>query len=140
MSYQDDLMINFREEYKKIRDRFKEEDFPQAVSAPTDDPWATGMPEEMIPTQQQPETDWNLDEMDDDLREFEHLQGSIPVSAEEYKQVISEHPAVQQYGQQMEDLLMSIQDQMLDPNDPMTPEEAQKVFAQMMVENFGDKF
>lgn len=49
-------------------------------------------------------------------------------------------PIVQQHLPQMEALINEIMTQMADPNSPMTPEEAEKVFVQAMEENFSKYF
>lgn len=57
-----------------------------------------------------------------------------------YEDYLNNDPIIQQYGPQMEELLDSIIQQMQDPNDPMTEEEAKQYFAEQMDKNYSQYF
>lgn len=57
-----------------------------------------------------------------------------------YEELLATDPAVMEYGPQMEELLKELEGQMLDPNNPMTQQEAEKTFIELMEQNFGAKF
>lgn len=57
-----------------------------------------------------------------------------------FQQYMMEDPMMKQYGPEMEALLEEIVEQVNDPENPLTEEEAQKLFLEMMEEQFGQYF
>lgn len=70
----------------------------------------------------------------------ERFTGDKEVDSQNYLAYLESDPLMQQVGPQMESMLMEIDKQMLDPENPMTPEEAMETFSMMMEENFGGYF
>lgn len=66
--------------------------------------------------------------------------GNQEQDAAAFQEYMMNDPMMQQFGPQMEAILEEIIKQAMDPENPMSAEEAQELFVQMMEEEFGEAF
>lgn len=75
------------------------------------------------------------------LTDFDaRFTGDEAADKQAFQEFMMNDPMVQQYGPQMEALLDEVMAQASDPDNPMTQEEAQQLFIEMMTEQFGQHF
>lgn len=136
-------LAGFRQQYSQNRAKYKQESAqPEAVEETQPDAvWADDV---QMPTAGGPsmETfaggDVDVPTVLTDLDD--RLTGDPETDKQAFMDFMQNDPLIAQHGPEMEALLEEIMAQMQDPENPMTPEEAQSVFVQMMTEQFGQYF
>lgn len=68
------------------------------------------------------------------------FSGNQEADTQAFQEYMMNDPMMQQYGPEMEALVEELIAQATDPENPMTAEEAQKLFLEMMEEQFGEHF
>lgn len=68
------------------------------------------------------------------------LTGNAEEDEAAFRDFAMNDPMFKEYGPQMEAMLQEVIAQASDPENPMTPEEAQQIFLEMMEEQFGQYF
>lgn len=136
-------LAGFRQQYSQNRAKYKQEaSQPEAVEVTQ--PEAMWADEVQMPMAGAPSMDtFSTGDVDvptvlTDLDD--RFTGDPEVDKQAFMELLQSDPTVQQYGPEMEALLEEIMAQMQDPENPMTAEEAQRTFVQMMNEQFGQYF
>lgn len=137
-------LAGFRQQYSQNRAKYKQEVTQTEEAVEPTQPEAMWADEIEMPVAGAPAMDTftgaevevpNLLTDNDD-----RLTGDEEVDKQAFMELLQTDPTLQQYGPEIEALIEEIMDQMSDPENPMTAEEAQRTFVQMMNEEFGQHF
>lgn len=133
-------LAQFRQSFAVQKQKAKEGDVgaemtPDAIWA---DEIEMPVPGYGIPTPESFAGDVDVPEVlsDSDAR----FSGDKDMDTQAFFEYMENDPMVQQYGPQMEAMMEEIAKQASDPSNPMTEEEAQQLFLEMMAEKFGRYF
>lgn len=126
MSFREELN-KYRKSYGLVRDNIKQKE--EAAAANADSAWApqTNIPDgEIAPA-------WGARvDLPEELPNYmdDRVSGNQEIDTESFKAYMSEHPFAQQQGDKVADLVEELSKMVQDPENPMSFEEAQSIYAQ----------
>lgn len=139
--------MNYQSQLAQYRDMFAQREAAKVASQSEAEPEQRVMWEDELEMMQP-----MLSQMDPALvaQELEDVQvmqdrdsrftGDATADQQAYQDYLMNDPDFQEHSPAMEEILAEVIERAKDPNDPLTAEEAQQLFAQKMEEQFGSYF